>query len=61
MDLNTNSAGTKDWIRATRNMSISAYDPGQQQSTAMVSSTPAKRDFEAPVPNPSIQSPLPRE
>ena len=28
MELTTNSATTKDWLRATEHVQISAYDPG---------------------------------
>lgn len=56
MDLKTNSASTKDWVRVTQNMSISAYDPRQQQVGTAVQSKPSK----APeVPRSDPRSPLP--
>lgn len=40
MDLRTNAAGTKEWIRATQSMGISAFDPSSLQS--LTSSSPAE-------------------
>jgi hypothetical protein len=52
MNLKTNSASTKDWVRATRSMSINAYDPSEHQvATAAQSKPKAPED-----PKPSQKS-----
>ncbi len=58
MNLTTNSASTRDWIRATQNMRISAYDPGQKASVspATPNQTPQvperlKSDPRSPLPS----------
>ena len=42
MDLKTNSASTADWVRVTQDISICAYDPGQQKTLATTQSKPTK-------------------
>jgi hypothetical protein len=55
MDLKTNAAGTKDWLRATQGITISASDTSQFQLMTPAATTPMKRDLEVPTPDSSTR------
>jgi hypothetical protein len=53
MDLTTNSVGMADWIRATKNVVVNAYDLNLKTDTTNVQST-QKADLVSPIQDPQL-------